>query len=247
MEYNEYNENDNRKRNGSIGFYAIIACCLVILGAVAWFAVSNFARRQEMSQNSSNNSGSHSTDENYSSNNDTSNNSQIPDLNGNSSNSIISAPSSQVTAGDKSDVPYSSEPTPKRAFILPVQGNILKGYSDTALQYSATFGDMRLHTGIDIKCEKNTQIKSSSTGNVTDIKDDSAFGKVVTIDHGDGIVLNYCGLNSVSVKVGQKVSSGDIIGTIGSIPCESSDGVHLHLSALIDGKISSPLKALGLE
>ena len=106
---------------------------------------------------------------------------------------------------------------------------------------------MRLHTGIDIKCEKNTQIKSSAVGTVTDIKDDAAFGKVITIDHGDNIVLNYCGLNSISVKLGQKVSSGDIIGTVGSIPCESSDGVHLHLSALSDGKIVSPLKAMGLE
>ena len=76
---------------------------------------------------------------------------------------------------------------------------------------------------------------------------ESYLGKVVTIDHGDKITLNYCGLNSISVKVGQKVSSGDIIGTIGSIPCESSDGIHLHLSALVEGKIVSPLKAMGLE
>ena len=236
MEYNEYND-DNGKRGSSAGFYAIIACCLVILGAVAWFAVSNLTRAKN--QNESSSSGGN----NYSSNNSNNNSSD------NFVSDIIDPTPSQPTAKDESEIPYNSQASKpeKKAFTLPVNGEITKGYSDTALQYSSTFGDMRLHTGIDIKCEKNAQIKSSSSGTVTDIKDDSAFGKIVTIDHGDGIVLNYCGLNSISVKVGQKISGGDIIGTIGSIPSESSDGVHLHLTALIEGKISSPMKALGLE
>lgn len=242
MEYNEYNENDNKKRNGSVGFYAIIACCLVILGAVAWFAVSNLTRTKNPNENSSSNQ------DNYSSN-DNSVNSSNPNSSDNFVSDIIDPTPSQPTAKDESSIPYTSQQSnpQQKAFVLPVKGEVIKGYSDSALQYSATFGDMRLHTGIDIKCEKNTQIKSSSSGSVTDIKDDASFGKVVTIDHGNGIVLNYCGLNSISVKVGQKVSAGDIIGTIGSIPCESSDGVHLHLSALVEGKIVSPLKAMGLE
>lgn len=239
MEYNEYNNDDNRKRGSSAGFYAIIACCLVILGAVAWFAVSNLTRSKNQNENSS------SDKNNYSSNDNNSNTNSSDNF----VSDIINSTPSQPTAKDESKIPYNSETssTEKKAFTLPVNGQITKGYSETALQYSSTFGDMRLHTGIDIKCEKNAQIKSSASGTVTDIKDDSAFGKIVTIDHGDGIVLNYCGLNSISVKVGQKVSGGDIIGTIGSIPCESSDGVHLHLTALIEGKISSPMKALGLE
>ena len=242
MEYNEYNENDKKSKSSSAGFYAIIACCLVILGAVAWFAVSNLTRTKNPNENSS------GSQENYSSN-DNSSGSSNPNSSDNFVSDIIDTTPSQPTAKDESKVPYTSqESAPKaEAFILPVNGEVLKGYSDTALQYSATYGDMRLHTGIDIKCEKNTQIKSSASGTVSDIKDDSAFGKVVTIDHGNGITLSYCGLNSVSVQMGQKVSSGEIIGTIGSIPCESSDGVHLHISALVDGKIVSPLKAMGLN
>lgn len=242
MEYNEFNQNDNKKKNSSIGFYAIIGCCLVILGAVAWFAVSNFAGNNAPSQSGSDNQSNNSSDNG-------SNNSSNPDSSRDFSSDLLDPPSSQMTAGEENNVPYSSEQTvtEKKTFILPIEGQVTKGYSDTALQYSATFGDMRLHTGIDIKCEKNSQIKSCASGTVTDIKDDSAYGKVITIDHGDGIVLNYCGLNSISVTLNQKVSSADIIGTVGSIPSESSDGVHLHLSALIDGKICSPLKALGLE
>lgn len=242
MEYNEYNENDKKIKGSSVGFYAIIACCLVILGAVAWFAVSNFTRTKDPNESTSSNQG------NYSSDNNSSNNSS-PNSSDNFVSDIIDPTPSQPTVKDESKISYTSqESTPQeKVFILPVKGEILKGYSDSALQYSATFGDMRLHTGIDIKCEKNTQIKSSASGNVTDIKDDSAYGKVVTIDHGDGIVLNYCGLNSISVQVGQKVSSGDIIGTVGSIPSESSDGIHLHLSATVEGKIVSPLKAMGIE
>lgn len=242
MEYNEYNENDKKAKSSSVGFYAIIACCLVILGAVAWFAVSNLTKAKNPNENSS------GSQENYSSN-DNSSGSSNPNSSDNFVSNIIDPTPSQPTAKDESKIPYTSEQSKpqQKAFILPVNGEVIKGYSDTALQYSATYGDMRLHTGIDIKCDKNTQVKSGASGTVTDIKDDSAFGKVVTIDHGDGITLNYCGLNSVSVKVGQKVSGSDIIGTIGSIPCESSDGVHLHLSALVDGKIVSPLKAMGLN
>lgn len=242
MEYNEYNENKNPKKSSSIGFYSIIACCLIILGAVAWFAVSNFTRDRTPAENSSDNQS------NYSSNNPDNNDNNL-NKDDNFSSDLLDPPASQTTAGNESNVPYSSQESTvqQKTFILPVEGQITKGYSDSALQFSATFGDMRLHTGIDIKCEKNSQIKSCASGNVTDIKDDSSYGKVVTIDHGDGITLNYCGLNSVSVKIGQKVSSADIIGTVGSVPSESSDGVHLHLSALIEGKICSPLKALGLE
>ena len=106
---------------------------------------------------------------------------------------------------------------------------------------------MRIHTGIDIKCEKNGQIKACGRGTLSDIREDSLYGKTAVIDHGDGISILYCGLESISKQIGDKVSAGDIIGTAGAVPSECSDGVHIHIAATVDGKVCSPLKALGME
>ena len=39
-------------------------------------------------------------------------------------------------------------------FAIPLNGNIGKIFSDSELQYSATYNDMRLHLGVDVQAEK---------------------------------------------------------------------------------------------
>lgn len=229
------------KSIASTGFIAIIACVLIAAGAITWFALSNknnAVTKTPSKENSSINSYPH-TDNSYNSS------AEIP-------NSEPEQPSADVN-DSLSDVPYSTqepEEEPKieaPAFILPVTGNISKGYSDSALQYSATYGDMRLHTGVDILCEIGCEIKSAGSGTVKSITDDANFGKTVTIEHSNGITAKYCGMDSVSFNEGDTVSAGDVIGTLGEIPCECADNPHIHIETVIDGKPTSPLSAFGLE
>lgn len=225
----------------STGFVTIVACALIAVGAIAWFALS---RDNAVTEAPSDNS---SSQQEYSE----------PD---NSYNSEVALPevSEEPTADvndSVSDVPYDeeetiteSQPAPETpTFVLPIIGNISKGYSDTALQYSATYGDMRLHTGVDILCEAGSDIKSAGSGTVKTVTEDANYGRIITVEHLGGITVKYCGMGSVNVKENDKVAVGDIIGTSGEIPCECADKPHIHIEVTVDGDNTSPLAALGLE
>ena len=225
----------------------MVACALIAVGAIAWFALS----KNSISEPQTNNNISYPTYPNE----ENSYNSDIE-------TPIVSEPSHDVNES-VDNVPYTENTNEENTtqeqtentttneqkveFVLPVTGNILKGYSDTALQYSATYGDMRLHTGIDISCAKGTEIKSATSGTVKSIVDDATLGKVITIDHAYDFTVKYCGFDNISVKEGDNVNAGQIIGTSGEIPSECSDKPHIHFEVFINGECISPLSALGLE
>lgn len=223
----------------STGFITITACLLIAIGAIGWFALSS---RSNVSENPSKNQSEQSyQDKNNSYNSkveitDTEPEESIADINDN----VNDVPYSEV---ETTVVPEKESPT----FILPVTGNISKGYSDTALQYSATYNDMRLHTGVDILCEKGTNILSVGTGCVKTIVDNTVMGKVITIEYDNSITVKYCGMGSINYKENDKVVTGDVIGTSGEIPSECTDNPHIHIEVIVDGKTVSPLQALGLE
>lgn len=220
----------------STGFVTIVACALIAVGAIAWFALS---RNNTVTETPSENSSAQSYPQT-----DTSYNNEVNEPE-------VSEPITDVD-DSVSDVPYTQEEPiepveEKISYVLPITGNISKGYSDTALQYSTTYGDMRLHTGVDILCEIGSDIKSAGSGTVKSVVDDANFGRVITIEHLGDITVKYCGMGSINVKEGDKVAAGDIIGTSGDIPCECADNPHIHIEVLLDGNTTSPLAALGLE
>ena len=111
----------------------------------------------------------------------------------------------------------------KDTFIMPVNGVI-----------SGVYGSQRIlngipkwpHYGIDIAAKKGTKIKSSATGIVTMAEPDLYYtGGTIIMDHGHGISTIYSHLDELYVKVGDKISQGDIIGTVGSTG--RSTGPHL--------------------
>lgn len=57
----------------------------------------------------------------------------------------------------------------------------------------------------------------------------------------------YCGLDAVSVNDGDTVEVNQQLGTLGEIPCECIEAVHLHLSFTQNGAPVSPLKLMGLD
>ncbi len=226
----------------STGFVTIVACALIAVGAISWFALSrDNTVKEKPSDNNSSKSEYPNTNNSYNSEAD------VPQV-----EVEIEPPAADVD-DNVSNVPYDeAEPiTPpepeKPTFVLPITGNISKGFSDTALQYSATYGDMRLHTGVDILCEKGSNIKSAGSGTVKSVVDDTNYGKIITVEHNGGITIKYCGMGSVNVKENDKVAAGDVIGTSGEIPCECADNPHIHIEVTVDGNITSPLAALGLE
>ncbi len=224
----------------STGFVSVVACLLIAIGAITWFVLSRNNNTIKTPSENQSQDEYPDTDNSYNDNADMQDN-------------LIETPATDVD--DKvEDIPYSAPQqqteTPKvekQTFVLPITGNISKGYSDTALQYSATFEDMRLHTGVDILCDKGSNIKSAGSGSVKSVVDDANFGKIVTIEYDENISVKYCGLENITVKENDKVATGDIIGTSGEIPSECADKPHIHIEVYINGEITSPLAALGLE
>ncbi len=220
------------KSIGLAGLITIVSCLIIAIGAFSWLALSKDNKVIETPKEENPNS------------------SYVTPYN--SYNNEVKLPDTDDVNESTEDVPYGNEATTestveKQTFILPIDGKISKGYSDTALQYSATYGDMRLHTGIDIECNTGSEIKAVSTGVVSSVIEDAKFGRTIVIDHGDGLTVKYCGMGSVNIKEGDSVTPTTVIGTSGDIPAECSDNPHIHIEAIVNEKAVSPLKAFELE
>ena len=97
----------------------------------------------------------------------------------------------------------------------------------------------------DFSAEQGSTVKAMSGGEVTDIYDDPSLGMTVVISHDSGYTSYYSGLgDTVLVKKGQKISSGDDIGSINDVPSETSDGFHLHLVVKQGDNLVDPMSIL---
>lgn len=126
---------------------------------------------------------------------------------------------------------------------LPVEGEIINPYSDGELVKSETLNLWQTHDGIDIAAEAGTEIRAAGEGTVLNIWEDGLWGICLSIDHGDGYVSGYLGVDkSVSVSIGQEVACGDIIARVGNTAeCECALPSHLHFEVKKDGEFVSPL------
>ena len=231
----KYYEKKKRSFFAGKGFYLVLAFCLVAVGAAAWSAYSAISEFGAQGENtppiSSYTEPAGVNKEDVSKESDTSSEQPV------SSETKVSSVNQNT-----------EEKTVAKYFVLPVSGNINKGFSKEKLQYSLTYNDRRLHTGIDIAAPLGTAVKSSGDGKVKSVETDHLLGVVITVDHGDGIIGRYCGLNeAVKVNEGDKVKGGQVIGAVGNIPSESVDESHLHLEFLKDDEYISPLALMGLD
>lgn len=137
----------------------------------------------------------------------------------------------------KNNIPYKSY------YKYPLTEAVAKGYSEE-LTYDKTMDDYRAHTAVDFKGEEDDKVVAINDGIVTNVYTDDMYGIVVEVDHGGKLVARYCGLKSASVKKGTYLNIGNAIGVLGTVPCETGDGVHLHFETFLDGKKVNPLDAM---
>jgi len=140
-------------------------------------------------------------------------------------------------------------------FIWPVKGGIPRissGYGVRANEeVGSVLGDrpnggIHFHAGIDIPGELNDPIVATADGRIVWINQDhEIYGKVVIIQHNYGFQTLYGHCNKLTVKNGQVVKRGDIIGYMGNTG--ASYGVHLHYEIKKDGFHINPMDLLGLS
>lgn len=121
---------------------------------------------------------------------------------------------------------------------------ILQPFSGDELVKSETTGTWQTHNGVDLACETGTDVFAIDTGTVAEINSDPLWGYTISIDHGNGVVSKYCGMDgSVEVRAGDTVQSGQKIGVTGTAPdIESALKPHLHLEVQKSGIYLDPME-----
>ena len=231
------------------GSYIALAICMIGIGACGWLTIgknvddhtakvdktASFIKSDTTSYNDTVNVGKVIIPDTDSSQSESGDNAVSLDQ------SATSQESSEIESAASSEQPIAAY------FVLPLTGEITKPFSLKELQYSKTYADWRLHNAIDIAAEPGATIHSAGDGTVHDIYTDSKYGKVIKIDHSNGIFTLYCGIKTAYVKKGDVVGINQDLGNLGDIPCESADKSHLHFAAIKDGVYISPLKLVKFE
>ncbi len=119
-----------------------------------------------------------------------------------------------------------------KQYTLPTSSYTITGtFGQAGSMWSSGY-----HTGLDFAAPTGTLIKAIHSGTITEAGWAGAYGyrTILTLD--DGTELWFCHQSSISVSVGQKVSTGDVIGRVGATG--NVTGPHLHLEVHPDGQAS---------
>ncbi len=98
------------------------------------------------------------------------------------------------------------------------------------------------HGGIDLADQLGTKIHAAASGTVVEAWEYRGFGLTILVDHGNGYETRYSHCNSLLVSVGDTVSQGQIIATMGATG--RATGVHCDFRVYLDGETIDPMKVL---
>lgn len=149
---------------------------------------------------------------------------------------ITSTPTENKNDKNEAEENKVTETTVELNFERPVEGDIVRDFAVESLIYSETLQEWTTHTGIDIKADKTTVVKSAEAGTVKTIKNDPRYGLTVIVEHANGFQTVYSNLlTSEFVVEGEKVEKGQSLGTVGNTAAfEIADEPHLHFEILKD-------------
>jgi murein DD-endopeptidase MepM/ murein hydrolase activator NlpD len=103
-------------------------------------------------------------------------------------------------------------------------------------------GRPAMHTGLDFRAATGDPVRATANGKVVSSGWTGGYGRMVEIDHGNGLSTRYGHLSEISVKVGDQIRIGQVVGAVGSTG--RSTGPHLHYETRIDGEAVDPQKFL---
>ena len=121
--------------------------------------------------------------------------------------------------------------------IWPVRGWLSSGFGKRISPFTQR---LTRHKGIDIATRRDTEIIAPASGVVSYTGYDSGLGRIVKINHGNGLQTLYGHLAKDAVRIGQKVKRGDVIGFVGNTGM--STGPHLHYEVYVNGLPINPLR-----
>ena len=98
----------------------------------------------------------------------------------------------------------------------------------------------RPHEGIDLSAPMGAPIIAPASGRVISVSNEPGYGNTFQIDHGNGIITKFAHCSRIVVHVGQQVTRGQLIATVGNTGLAT--GPHLHYEVHVNGQPVDPLK-----
>jgi murein DD-endopeptidase MepM/ murein hydrolase activator NlpD len=123
--------------------------------------------------------------------------------------------------------------------ILPINkdhSNIISGFG---MRYHPILKVRRMHWGIDLTAPSGTPIYATADGTVNFNGRKGGYGKTCMIDHGYGYETLYGHMKTITVRKGQQVKRGEIIGYVGSTGLSQSP--HVHYEVIYNNKKVNPV------
>lgn len=131
---------------------------------------------------------------------------------------------------------------PSRGFIAPLNGKVTSGFGQ---RFHPLLKVERMHNGIDIEQLEGTPVKAASSGMVIQAAQDPELGRLIKIKHEGDVVTVYAHLKDVYVKTGDRVTQGEVIGTVGKT--RLAENPHLHFEIWEKGEAQDPEKWLEIS
>ena len=126
--------------------------------------------------------------------------------------------------------------------LWPVQGPITGPFGSRMDPFN---GEGAFHAGVDISCHYGQPIMAPADGVVTYAGFYNGYGRMIVVDHGNGISTRYGHLSGFAVTDGQTLRKGQVIGYVGM--SGRSTGAHLHYEVRIHDTPVNPHKYLRTE
>ncbi|HLZ66425.1 MAG TPA: peptidoglycan DD-metalloendopeptidase family protein [Aliidongia sp.] len=149
-----------------------------------------------------------------------------------------------VAVGSSKSAQLPDEQVAKLMKTLPLTAPLDKYNFESpfGVRHDPFNGRSAMHTGVDLSGPYKTPVMSTAPGTVVFAGYSTGYGKLVEIDHGNGIHTKYGHLNRILVNVGQKVGKHNPIGLLGSTG--RSTGPHVHYEVVVNGTPQDPEKFL---
>jgi murein DD-endopeptidase MepM/ murein hydrolase activator NlpD len=126
-----------------------------------------------------------------------------------------------------------------RPSLWPVNGVLRSAFGGRTDPFS---GEGAFHTGVDLAAPVGTQVRVTADGVVARVSWAGAYGRLIVVDHGNGLQTYYAHLSQFLVLAGQEVRRGEVIALSGGTG--RATGPHMHYEVRVSGTPINPYKYL---
>jgi murein DD-endopeptidase MepM/ murein hydrolase activator NlpD len=123
--------------------------------------------------------------------------------------------------------------------LWPVDGWVSAGYGYRSDPFT---GRRDHHPAIDISTRPGEPVYATATGLVVEARRNGAYGNLVEISHGFGLLTRYGHLSTFAVRAGDTVERGMLIGYAGATG--RATGNHVHYEVWVNGRTVNPLRLI---